>query len=742
MAKNRRKQKKIEEVKEQIKKVDPVQELEREEAEIIAEQEAEDLAAEFDDEQDSHDEHGEYDGSDEIRELEEVDEQLEPENDAEEDDDVAGAEKISLREKVRKKRLAKKEALKKQHKWTMPIWLRVSASILLLAGLSIVFTWFILWRSNLCDAEATNTFIGEKPRLFAYSCMIIFAIMASLAAITWRPFLSIGISFAAFSILSYIQMEKYRLRGIPLLPEDFLLAGNAGEVAQFADQDSIMRLAFGAAFIIVGSALLEHCARRVIGRNTHRGSCWKRYSIIPRVTFSLVALAMLSMVVTPFLQRKNYGWIKDEVSLVEWNQNENYNSNGFIIGFLFNLGQMEVEQPSDYSEARMREIAEKYQAIRAADTDRIPLTEVADNVVVILDETFYDPALLTKYYSHTGGDVTPNLHRIFRNYPSGYMYSPEYGGGTANVEFAVLTGLSTYWATGVVPYVNVVPKLGSRMSAASWAKDYGFDTTAIHAFDGSMYKRNLAYARFGIDTFIDQETMKYTEHDSKSAYINDESVFKEVLDLLEDGEESQMVLAVTMMNHASYDTAQYPEIDFRLRGGESNYLLEASFQSIHNADEYLGEFLDELDDLDERTVVLWFGDHAAGVLDKYYKSDDKNDRDIAHLTPYFIYANFDIESLWTVKETAKINEELGFEYPTRGVNLPTTTPNCLLNTMYNILGVEKPALFYLVDTICEETPILMKGYFAGNPPEETEALREYQLVNYDVLAGKHYWDGE
>lgn len=43
MAKNRRKQKKIEEVKEQIKKVDPVQELEREEAEIIAEQEAEDL---------------------------------------------------------------------------------------------------------------------------------------------------------------------------------------------------------------------------------------------------------------------------------------------------------------------------------------------------------------------------------------------------------------------------------------------------------------------------------------------------------------------------------------------------------------------------------------------------------------------------------------------------------------------------------------------------------------------------
>ncbi len=133
-----------------------------------------------------------------------------------------------------------------------------------------------------------------------------------------------------------------------------------------------------------------------------------------------MALATLSMVVAPIIQRKNYDWIKDEADFVEWNQNENYKKNGFILGFLFNLGRMEVERPDDYSEGRMLEIAKKYQAIRSADTDRIPLTEIANNIVVILDETFYDPALLTKYYSHTGGDVTPNLHRLFRNYPSGY----------------------------------------------------------------------------------------------------------------------------------------------------------------------------------------------------------------------------------------------------------------------------------------------------------------------------------
>lgn len=702
MAKNRKRQNTTEEVEERAKKVDPVQELEREEAAEIA--------------------------TAEITQDEEV------------DADRSGRF-ATYREKLREKRRKKKETREQQHKWTMPIWLRIMASFLLLAGLSIVFTWFVLWRANLCDAEVVNEFIGEKPRLFTYSCLIIFAIMATLSAVTWRPFLSIGVSFVAFSIISYIQMEKVRLRGVPLLPEDFLLAGNAGEVAQFADEESIIRLVLGSVFIIVGSALLEHCARRVIGRNTHKGAWWERYSLIPHVTFSLVALAMLAMVTTPILERKNYDWLKDEASFVEWNQTENYINNGFIIGFLYNLGKLEVKQPDDYSENRMREIAEKYRAIRAADVERVPLTEIADNVIVVLDESFYDPSLLTEHYKYSGGDITPNLHKIFREYPSGYMYSTEYGGGTANIEFAVLTGLSNYWAPGIVPYVNSIPKLTSRMNAASWAKDYGFDTTAIHSYDGSMYKRNLVYDRFGIETFLDKDKMKNQEHDYSSIYINDRSVFSEILDLLESNDESQMIMAVTMMNHVPYDSAGYPTLDYRLRG-EGNRTLEANFQSLHYADKYLGEFIEELDNLDERTVVLWFGDHAAGLLDEYAKSDDKEKRDLAQLTPYFIYANFDIESLWTAKQVATLNKELGFTYPTKGVDLPTTTPNCLLNTMYNVLGVEKPALFYLVDEVCEETPILMSKYFAGNTPEMTEALLEYQLVNYDVLSGKHYWDGE
>lgn len=129
-----------------------------------------------------------------------------------------------------------------------------------------------------------------------------------------------------------------------------------------------------------------------------------------------------------------------------------------------------------------------------------------------------------------------------------------------------------------------------------------------------------------------------------------------------------------------------------------------------------------------------------GLLDRYARSEDKEERDLVYLTPYFVYANFELENEWTARMVAALNAELGFTFATRGVDLPTTSPNCLTNTMYNLLGAEKPALFYLLDTLCEETPILARTYYANSEDlVETETLKEYELINYDILAGEYYW---
>ena len=137
--------------------------------------------------------------------------------------------------------------------------------------------------------------------------------------------------------------------------------------------------------------------------------------------------------------------------------------------------------------------------------------------------------------------------------------------------------------------------------------------------------------------------------------------------------------------------------------------------------------------------MIWFGDHAAGVLDDYVGADDKWKRDLTHFTPYFIYANFELDDLYTTTEVAKMNQELGFTFPTKGIDLPTVTPNCLANLIYDILGAKKPLIQYVADAVCSEVPVLAPTYFGNNTPDNTETLHDYELINYDILSGHRYW---
>lgn len=628
----------------------------------------------------------------------------------------------------------------------MPAVFRILFSMIFLYFIALLIVWFIEWRQLSNNVDDTWSFIERKPVIFWYDSLVIYFLLLTVSAILWRPFLSAAIIYSVAAVIMYANEQKYIYRAAPLLPEDLAMAGNAGNLMQFIDGWEVTRLVLGIVLILVGASILEYKARKYLGRSSKDLPFWEKHSLIPRATFFFLSFTALSLAALPVVHRDRKTR-SDRIEFMDadisvWNQTENYRWNGFALGFLYNIGVGELDPPEDYSKERIREIALKYQKVKSElETREQPnLSEVADNVVVILDETFYDPSLLSSHYAYSGGEITPNLHEIFRRYPSGYMYSPEYGGGTANVEFAVFTGFSNYWAN-TVPYVNALSKNDAMPGIASLAKDQGFSTTAMHSYDGTMYKRNIIYQLMDFDTFLDQSSMQHTALENGNGYISDAEIFQEILDVLEDGKDDKhMVGAITMQNHGPYGIAQYPELQFRLNEEKYNQLaVESVLQSIHYADQYLGDFLRAIDQLDERTVVLWFGDHAAGVIDEYIYSESKNERDLAHLTPYFIYANFEVDSPYSVEEVAQMNSRLGFELPTEGIDLPVVSPNCLANEMYDILGVKKPSLMYLLDTVCARTPILDNSYFDGKTQTPYDELSDYELINYDMMGGKQYW---
>lgn len=605
-------------------------------------------------------------------------------------------------------------------------------SVIALFVSALFLTWFLEYRYFINDMYRVWDFVLNSSLAFMCNAVIVFTVLLALWAILNRPLAVVAIVWVFENILGYIHVNKFNTRGYPLLPEDFQLAEQAGSLAKFINIGGLVRLVLSCVLMIAIVLLFAHFFEKKLNlKNPKSGKSFlKKHLILSRVLVLVISVTSF-MYVTEFA-RHNSGEKYEQTPLrtyfTAWNQNRNYDENGCIVGFLYNIQKLSLNAPDGYNKEYIEEVAEKYTSLaEAKNLERKDPAEENINFVVILNESFYDPTIefngvkFSDYYPYDGGDVTPNLHKIQQKYPSGNMYSIDYGGGTANVEFETLTGYSNYWLASV-PYTAIIPKLKFVPSIANDLKEEGYNTTAIHPFNGGMYKRNISLKKEGINNFITESEMTYTEHDGESEYINDKSAYDELLKNLKESGDRQFVALITMQNHTPYNEWNYEEKKFKVTDEtideENRKQIETYFQSLHSSDKYLGDFINSLDKMDEKVVVLYFGDHSAGLFEKLASSDQKNLSDLAHITPYFVYANFDL-----------------------GVGnkkLPTTTPNCMINTTLNVLNWQKDPRYYMLDAVCEEAPILAPSYFEDGAPE-TDILREYELTIYDILGGERYW---
>ena len=73
------------------------------------------------------------------------------------------------------------------------------------------------------------------------------------------------------------------------------------------------------------------------------------------------------------------------------------------------------------------------------------------DIIVVMSESFWDPTKLP------GVNITPDPIPTVRSIRSGSMFSPEFGGMTANIEFEALTGFSNaFLPYGSIPYQQYV----------------------------------------------------------------------------------------------------------------------------------------------------------------------------------------------------------------------------------------------------------------------------------------------
>jgi len=273
------------------------------------------------------------------------------------------------------------------------------------------------------------------------------------------------------------------------------------------------------------------------------------------------------------------------------------------------------------------------------------------------------------------------------------------------------------------PNTMLVPKLTQLPSLVSFLTQDGYGATAIHPYDTSMYKRKDVYDVMGFDSFLDQDTMTYTDKIENNPYISDASAYKEVMSVLSDEGQPQFVHLVTMQTHMPY-VGKYDTLDYQATGDGNMDSLENYLQDVSYSSTALKEFISELSTLNRRTLVVFWGDHLPGIYSDAIK--DQNDTATLHETQFLM-----------------VDSDGDFQQQ----DVAVTSPFYFAPTLLEESQQPTNGFYEMLLTLQEELPAFETGqYYIGGQwqtqlslNKETQAVYDaYQMIQYDVLQGEQY----
>ncbi len=565
---------------------------------------------------------------------------------------------------------------------------------------------------------------------FYADTLVVWVVLLFLWAVLGRLWWSIGIVLATVVGVGVANVVKMRYREEPVYPSD----------VDFLQEPAFLTSMVSPALLVVAVlALAGVLAAAVrIGRRMatrYPRPAWRR---LPRrqalgvLGLRLVVAAVAGLLLlqaTQFNQPGNlwrglYEARGDDWRY--WNQKTNYRSHGFLGGFLFNMPVEAMPTPTGYDAAAMSAIADRYERV-AADINADRTGTLADtNVVLVLSESFTDPTGLAGFELER--DPIPRTRARMAQTLSGEMLAQMYGGGTANMEFEVLTGqsLGLFRPQLMSPYQMLVPDLSDYPSAVGAFKHQGHDAVAIHPYRVGMYKREQVYDRFGFDAFVHDTTMRSTATVGQNPYISDDAAFDEVLAEIDRRTEPLLVNLVTMQNHIPVDDNYADPLEVRGTDDDQAERIGQYARGLAHTDEALDAFLERLERSPERTIVLFYGDHLPGI---YGSSVKEQNRGLAlYRTPFFVWSNRPGEN--------------------RPRPVPTTSPAFFLPLVYEVADAPVPPYLALLDRVHRHVSALQQGRMLdgnGQPittaelgPEGAQLLADLRAVQFDFSIGRRF----
>lgn len=533
--------------------------------------------------------------------------------------------------------------------------------------------------------------------------------------------------FLIWGLANYYVLE---FRAAPIMPWDIYSVKTAASVAG----DYEYSLDKQAAWILVGFGILLvlefFCKKQLAKRK------WRMRTAVGVTSLFLMCIYT--------------GMVQNDTFIRNWGMYDKLftptvmcKRDGNLVAFLMELEYLKVEKPEGYDEEEVEAyLAEDETSSGSVASGVDDVTDVGDktdaadgtvivddvhrpNIIVVMNEAFSDLSALGEF--ETNVDYMPFLHSMqegAENTRTGTLHVSVLGGNTANTEFEFLTGSSmAFLPQGSVAYQQYVNE--ETPSMASYLKEMGYDTIAIHPYYAGGWERDEVYPRLGFDKFI--AIGSFTGDEKVRNYYSDEACYERIIALYENrGQQPLFLFNVTMQNHSGY-TGEFENFTADVAVEDSTSVVLNNYLSLLKiSDEALGKLVEYFSGEEEDTMIVFFGDHqpTASVSRPVLTLNGKSTNSLTeeeqtkyYEVPYMIWANFDIEE------------------DTEG----EMSVNFLATEVFELCGFELPAYWKELDEVREEYPIITAMQIQdtkGNRYEMEdveEALNFYQQIQYYTL---------
>ena len=588
--------------------------------------------------------------------------------------------------------------------------------------------------------------------------VILVALLYLMLLMLFNRFWTASIVILAVGIIvAAIEHFKVEIRYEAILPADLgFLGPNTGNMLTFipAGAHVTILVALGAFAVLLALILV---LRHFDGR---KGRMIRTDNLSLNLTSRLILLLLPILVfalycihvsTTDSLANKFSRALGDTPSM--WDSVYDAQRNGPLVAFTRQLKPKIMDKPSNYSEETMKKVAARYQkeaeTINASRTNN--LTD--STVVYVLSESFSDPSRVPGL--KTNKDSMPNIRKIKAGTTSGLMLSSGYGGGTANLEYMGLSGLSmaNFESSLSSPYQQLVP---SQHWTPTINQLWGAPVNSLgyHPYESSMYSRATNYKKFGFShfyTLTGPDVIKYQDKIDESPYVSDKSSYDSALEGIKSGKTNKFIQIITMQNHMPYHE-WYENNDYTAEsttgtplGDDEQQSIETYQKGVEITDQATQEFLNELDALDKPVTVVFYGDHLPGIYSS--ASEDDNNSLALHLTDYFIWSNKASSSQGNKASDAAYSSPNFFVAQAADhMNAKVSPYLAFLTEMHSKIAAMEPPVVNKVqgwDRIPEGQNIYLDQN--GNPmstddfdKETKQLLADYKLIQYDITAGKNY----